>query len=222
MPYKTELNFLVDTGAAVSLILIGILNISNMHNSVVKLTTADGNYLKVFGETFLELTNRKLRRSFRWNFVVAAVTKPILGADFLAHFDIQVDCKNQTLIDGTTGVSVITHISERDPTQVTPILKINGSVSLEVQELLSKYPQFKPAKVNSQAVGKSGQVTSHHIPTNSDVPVFAKPRQLAADKLEVAKNEFKDLLADGIIRPSSSHGHHLYIWFDDPYSIIVV
>ena len=67
-----------------------------MHNSVVKLTTADGNDLKVFGETFLELTNRKLRRSFRWNFVVAAVTKSILGADFLAHFDIHVDCKNQT------------------------------------------------------------------------------------------------------------------------------
>ena len=78
-------------------------------------------------------------------------------------------------------------------------------MSLEIQELLSKYPQlFKPAKVNSQAVGKSGQVTSHHIPTNSDVPVFTKLRQLVPDKLEVAKNEFKDLLADGIIRPSNS------------------
>ena len=76
-------------------------------------------------------------------------------------------------------------------------------MSLEIQQLLSKYPQlFKLAKVNSQAVGKSVQETSHHIPTNSDVPVFAKPRQLTPDKLEVAKNEY--LLADGIIRPSNS------------------
>ena len=76
-------------------------------------------------------------------------------------------------------VSVITRISERDPTQVTHILKMDGSVSLEIQELLSKYSQlFKPAKVNSQVVGKSSQVTIHHIPTNSNVPVFAKPRQL--------------------------------------------
>ena len=169
------------------------------------MTTADGNDLKVFGETFLELTNRKLRRSFRWNFVVAAVTKPILGTDFLAQFDLHVDCKNQKLIDGTTGVSAITHISECDPTQVTPILKMDGSVSLEIQELLSKHPQlFKPTKVNSQAGRNYGQVTSHHISTNSDIPVFAKLLAARPDKLEVAKKEFKDLLANGIIRPSNS------------------
>ena len=80
---------------------------------------------------------------------------------------------------------------------------MDDSVSLEIQELLSKYPQlFKLTKVNSQAGRTSGQVTSRHILTNSDVPVFAAA---SARKKEVAKKEFKDdLLADGIIRPCNS------------------
>ncbi len=40
-----------------------------------------------------------LRRKFQWVFVEAAVQQPILGADFLKHFNLLVDLKHKQLID---------------------------------------------------------------------------------------------------------------------------
>jgi len=35
---------------------------------------------------------------YYWNFIVADVPIAIIGADFLAYFDLLIDCKNETLI----------------------------------------------------------------------------------------------------------------------------
>ena len=40
-----------------------------------------------------------LRRTFRWVFIVAKIDKPILGADFLSHFNLLVDMTHCRLVD---------------------------------------------------------------------------------------------------------------------------
>lgn len=49
--------------------------------------------------------NSGLRRDFTWRFFVADVTKPIIGADFLAFYKLLVDVKNRSLIDKETNIT---------------------------------------------------------------------------------------------------------------------
>ena len=44
--------------------------------------------------------------------------------------------------------------------------------------------------------------TQHLIETTTDLPVFAKARQLSGEKLAAAKTEFDNLLQQGLIRPT--------------------
>ena len=43
-----------------------------------------------------------LRRSFNWTFVIADITNPLLGLDFLNKSGLIVDCSNKTIYDPTT------------------------------------------------------------------------------------------------------------------------
>ena len=43
-----------------------------------------------------------LRRSFHWTFVIADTVNPLLGADFIHHFELIVDGKNCRLVDSAT------------------------------------------------------------------------------------------------------------------------
>jgi hypothetical protein len=65
---------------------------------------ANGTTIPTYGWLPLSL-NLGLRRDFTWRFVVADVTQPIIGADFLSHFGLLVDLKKR-LLDGTTSLSV--------------------------------------------------------------------------------------------------------------------
>lgn len=72
----------------------------------VNLFAANGSRIKTFGEKRLNL-NLSLRREFQWNFIIADVDQPIIGADFLKHYGLLVDVKNNKLIDSTTKIHVI-------------------------------------------------------------------------------------------------------------------
>ena len=83
------LTYLVDTGAAVSVIPPSNLD-WRLQTDHLSLRAVNGSSIPTFWTRSLSL-NLGLRRDFHWIFVVAEVSKPILGADFLHHF-------------GTTGV----------------------------------------------------------------------------------------------------------------------
>ncbi|GBP35667.1 hypothetical protein EVAR_74992_1 [Eumeta japonica] len=61
-------------------------------------------YLRLRQPTTTTL-NLSLRRAYSWRFVVADVTKPIIGADFLQFYNLMVDIRNRRLIDNTTTLS---------------------------------------------------------------------------------------------------------------------
>lgn len=104
--HTTNLHFLVDTGADISVLPYKTNLMSVPKDSCnLRLSAANGTVIETFGTTLLEL-NLGLRRSFKHTFLLAAVGKPILGADFLSKFDLMVDLKNKKLIDRSTNIEI--------------------------------------------------------------------------------------------------------------------
>ncbi len=128
--------------------------------------------------------------------MIVDVPKPIIGANFLRHFALQVDMKHKRLWDSTTQLQVQGIVSQYTPLSpiVTPIVADDPFTSL-----LSEFPTISQAFSPEREV-KHG--VSHHIDTKG--PPVAASRRLALDRLSVAKQEFDHMLALGIIRPSSS------------------
>ncbi len=61
--------------------------------------------ISTYGKRSLTL-NLGLRRSLPWIFIIADVQKPILGADFLRHFELLVDVNRKQLIDTKTQLHI--------------------------------------------------------------------------------------------------------------------
>ena len=107
--HGTPLRFLVDTGAEVSIIPARPED-RRLHTGR-NLQAANGALIPCYGER--SVTPRFHLASgikpFPWVFLVAEVVLPILGADFLAHYNLLVDVRGQRVIEGDTGAA--THIS---------------------------------------------------------------------------------------------------------------
>nr|VZI03117.1 unnamed protein product [Spirometra erinaceieuropaei] len=94
--------------------------------------------IPTFGSLSLTL-NIGLRRSFTWIFVIADVPHAILGSDFLAEFDLLVDCRRARLLDCTTGPSVrgLTHF-----TALTNLFVLDTDIASPFRELLPSHPNI--------------------------------------------------------------------------------
>ncbi len=92
---NTQTQFLVDTGSKVS-----VLSPSSSDRKTDKLTllAVNDTPISTYGKRSLTL-NVGLQRSLPWIFIIADVQKPILGADFLRHFELLVDVNRKQLID---------------------------------------------------------------------------------------------------------------------------
>ena len=62
------------------------------------LQAANGTHIATYGTKMLT-PNLDLHRKFRWPVIIADVSKPILGADFLRQSDQLVDLARECLID---------------------------------------------------------------------------------------------------------------------------
>ena len=80
LEWSSHRRFLVDTGAAVS-VLPPVKSDRQHSQSGVHLLAANGTAILTFGTRSLTL-NLGLRRPFRWVFTIADVRHPILGAIF--------------------------------------------------------------------------------------------------------------------------------------------
>ncbi|CAH2105071.1 unnamed protein product [Euphydryas editha] len=97
---KTNVQYLIDTGSDLCVLPRRFLRQFRQATDY-SLTGANGSVINTYGTMTLHL-DLGLRRDFVWNFVVANVDKPIIGADFIAHYGLLVDCKNRRLIDRMT------------------------------------------------------------------------------------------------------------------------
>lgn len=105
---STNQKFLIDTGSDLSIISASNSEKKKQSNDF-KLFAANGTPIATFGQKLITV-NLGLRRNFTWAFIIANVTRPIIGADFLRNFELLVDLKNKKLIDGKTNLKITAQV----------------------------------------------------------------------------------------------------------------
>ncbi|GFT70796.1 transposon Tf2-9 polyprotein [Trichonephila clavipes] len=185
--------FLIDTGSDVSVLPASL---SEKGKAVFSNCQPLIHLLSTFMVKRLLTLDLNLRRVFRWPFLIASVSVPIIGADFLYNFNISPDLRNRKLIDNATKIS--TNCKLVSP-EVHSIKLVSGESIFH--DVLREFPEIVKPPSFSQEVKHN---IKHFIET-SGPPVFAKARRLAPDRLKIAKSEFQHMLNLGHVRPSKSN-----------------
>ena len=188
--------FLVDSGADISVYPASVKERQYPLGSL--LTAANGTNIQTFGTKELLLCFPGLQ--VKHDFILADVRKPILGADFFRAQELLIDIANRRLTSAS-GVCV-----KARPASVLAVDLCGLSLGVPLVSLgavLDSFPDvMSPSSVHdSSRPAKHG--LAHTIPTEGP-PVFARPRRLFGEKLDVARAEFQKMMTMGVIRPSDS------------------
>jgi hypothetical protein len=183
----------VDTGSDLSVYPHSLLPKRPTTN--YELYAANGSVIHTYGWHTISL-NLGLRRDFTWRFLVADVTKLTIGVDFLSHFNLLVDTRNQRLVDGITSLTTAATVFKQ-PSQSVKAMSSDANV----YPPLAEYPELtRPSGVRRDIKHS----TVHHIRTTPDPPVNSRPRRLDPERLALAKAEFSATLNNGTVRRSES------------------
>ena len=185
--------FLVDTGAEVSVLPATGLD-TRTKQPGPPLLAANGSSIKTYGTRRLSL--HFASNTYHWNFIIADVTRPLLGADFLRSNSLLVDLKGKRLVDAATFHSA----PLRPTTAPAPRLDTISTSTNQYNMLLAEFPDITTPNF-VQSPTKHGV---EHFSTTRGPPVHARARRLPPEKLAAAKSEFDRMEAMGIIRRSSS------------------
>lgn len=192
---NTKIRYLIDTGAEVSVLPKVYLGRERIPPQKNVLFAANNTSISTYG-TKLMCLDLKLRRVFKWIFIVADVAKPIIGADFLNFYHLLPDVRQRKLIDASTLLSTPAQVINCDTPRITTVAK--NSI---YHELLANFPQITGLPTPGTTTSK--KTVAHHIFTKGP-PIAESPRRLPPDKLKSAKAEFQYMLDQGWCRPSSS------------------
>lgn len=191
--HKSGRRFLVDTGAQVSVIP------ATWHDKRAgacgqSLKAANGSSITTYGaqDTSISLNGHP----YEVRLIIANVQRPLLGADFLRRHNLVVDIKGQRLVEADTFASVPCSV---DQVSFDELASIDTNANV-FRKVLNEFPGILLPTFSSSSVRHGVQ---HHIPTTGP-PVHARARRLDPEKLAIAKKEFTDMEAMGIIRRSNS------------------
>lgn len=175
--------------------MIPVHKVKNRKPTEFKLFAVNNTYIDTYGETRLTL-NFKLRRTFCWNFCVAAVPYPIIKADFFKCYGLLVDLRRARLIDPVTNLFV------------TGVVR-NSAIGIKIS-VLDNTSQYH--EILSQFLEITGQMQNkvqsrcdifHYISVTGS-PVAERAKRLAPNKLKIVRDEFRYLIEQGVCRPSCS------------------
>ena len=168
------LDFLVDTGASVSL----FPHQSGGRRRGPRLKQADGSALPCWGRR--HITPCFGGREFPFTFLLAAVDCPILGIEFLAKFKWLVDVPGRQVLDAVTRTPIfLVPAGERADTE--SLARVEAPAP--IQRLLDEFKEVVGATFSDL---KPQQGVQHHIVTTGP-PVHAKYRRLDSAKLAAAR-----------------------------------
>ena len=188
-------SFLIDTRAAVSVFPATPQELASLAPGKGVLQAANGTPILTFGHRVISFVVAGTRHT--WRFIVAKVSRPLIGADFLRHSGLLVDVRRRRLIQPDTGsASSLSSVSSRAIPTISVVQPQNPYISW----LRSDYPELIRPTFTDNVV-KHGVTLP--IPTTGP-PVFAKARRLPPDKLAQAKTAFQSMLDAGIVRRSDS------------------
>lgn len=187
-------NFLIDTGAEVSVIPVADRNAPPNPHYI--LYAANDSTIRTYGAARIN-TSFGLRRDMPWDFVIAEVNENIIGLDFLDAYNLLVDVRNNRIIDKDT---LLEAIGKRIAGPSISILRSPPKQDEWLKQLIDTFPAIL-TPLNKTPVDKA---TRHYIETQGP-PIFCKPRRLIGEKLEIARSHFADLVKRGIcIRAENS------------------
>ncbi|GFS62084.1 retrovirus-related Pol polyprotein from transposon 297 [Nephila pilipes] len=92
--------YLIDTGANVFVVPV-IAASKYRPPASLQLFTVNGTAISTYDQRLLTF-DLGLRRRFRWPFIIAAVSQPIIRADFLRHYGLLVDIRHECLVNSLT------------------------------------------------------------------------------------------------------------------------
>ncbi|GFX92432.1 transposon Tf2-11 polyprotein [Trichonephila clavipes] len=113
---KSGQKFLIDSGSEICVIPPSPTMIKSPQSNF-SLFAANNTKIPAYGMVRKEL-NLGLRRPFIWTFIIADVSSPIIGADFLKHFNLLIDLKkksNPSLISKSASHGTVHHIITTGP-----------------------------------------------------------------------------------------------------------
>lgn len=87
-----------------------------------KLYAANDSVINTYGRRLMCI-DFGLRRVFKYSFIVADVTSPIIGADFLVHFGLTVNLRDKRIIDPNTTLATK---GELGPARIVGISTLNA------------------------------------------------------------------------------------------------
>ena len=180
--------WLVDGGAFVSIIPPTPSQRTSGPTST-KLQAANGSKIHCFGS--VTKTIKIGTQAFTYSFIIADVNQPILGADFLAEFNLAPDHREGRLLDLNSLdalPAVLAHGTENHRVNFV------NEISNPYYKILDSHPGILTPTFT---ISEPKHGVRHHIPTNGH-PVQSRARRLAPDKLAVAKAEMEKLVKLGI------------------------
>ena len=188
---NTGHKLLVDTGAQVSVFPVSAQE-RRCRQKTEPLVAANGSVIETFGTRNIPLDLGF--RQFNWSFVLAAVNRPMLGADFFCSNHLLIDVYTSRIIDAETYESIpVWRDTARAP-------GLNTCTTSEFADVLKEFPSVTRPQFSTVDVKHR---VEHCIPT-SGPPTHAKARRLSPDKLAIARREFAAMEKLGIVRRSSS------------------
>jgi len=159
-----------------------------------RLLMADGRPTKSYGCRTLPLQFGN--RGFQFPFLLALMDNPILGADFLAEFDLLVDPARRQVLEGSTLKPPSSPVVSTADSSIAFMSKLAPDVSALLHEFLAAWNPRPPDQL-------PGHQVRHKNETESQ-PLYAHSRRLDQVKLNAAKAEFQKMESAGIIRCSDS------------------
>ena len=108
-----------------------------MNADSLPLVAANNSTNTTYG-TSKRIVDDGLKKEYSWTFIVAAFKQPILGADFLIHYNLLVDLSGRCLRDMRTGLAISATLSSIKPLSLNRI----DSTHNEYTELLNQFPEL--------------------------------------------------------------------------------
>jgi cleavage and polyadenylation specificity factor subunit 1 len=190
----TGRNYLVDSGAEICVFPASDAD-KKFNNDGENLLAANGSAIRTYGSRNLALQFGNSR--FTQDFVLADVQQPILGANFFARNHLLIDLAGARITRFEDWSHIPAAYSEQDEKE-RGLHEIRRNV---YETLLAKFPELLVHTIRPKEEVK--HKAEHHIDT-SGPPLHARARRLDGEKLAAAKEEFRLLEEDGVVRRSDS------------------
>ncbi|GFR25644.1 retrovirus-related Pol polyprotein from transposon opus [Trichonephila clavata] len=157
--------YLIDTGADVLVIPLTTVS-KHLPPASLQLFAANGTVISTFGQKLVTL-DLGLRRMFKWLFIIAGVSQPIIGADFLRHYGLLVDIRHGCLVDSLTKLHTQGMVQQGNNSGTKAV---NGNTKFH--RLLAEFPSLVEAVSTHRKLRHEIPVREEDIPKTAVTTPF--------------------------------------------------